>query len=66
MSVSPTLVESNLTAADVGVKTGRSRVGGSRTMRLRIVGNKGQVGHNVYPGLGPLNEGKPYVLLDCI
>ena len=27
-------------------------------MRLRINGNKGQRGHNVYPGSGPLKVGK--------
>ena len=26
---------------------------GTQTVRLRIDGNKGQVGHNVYPGSGP-------------
>ena len=41
----------------VGVKTGRSRVGG-QAVSLRINGNKGQWGHDVYPGLGPLKGGK--------
>ena len=31
---------------------------GSRTVHLRIEGNKRQRGHDVYPGLGPLEGGK--------
>ena len=40
----------------VGVKTGGSRVGGSRTVHLRsmVIGDRG---HDVYPGLGPLYGG---------
>ncbi len=48
----------------VGVKTGESRVGGSRTVRLgRMV--TGDKGHDVfYPGSGPLDGGKTLLLLD--
>ena len=42
----------------VGVKTGRSRVRGAQAVSLRINGNRGQWGHDVYPGLGPLKGGK--------
>ena len=40
----------------VGVKTGGSRVGGSRNMRLgsMVTGDRG---HDVYPGSGPLYGG---------
>ena len=35
---------------------------GSRTVRLRIEGNKGHREHDVYPGSGPLNGGKTLLL----
>ena len=40
----------------VGVKTGGSRVGGPKTVRLRSMVT-GDRGHDVYPGLGPLYGG---------
>ena len=49
----------------VGTKTGRSRVGdpnyGSRNRWVTE-----NVGTAIYLGSGPLEEVKPYVLLDCI
>ena len=49
----------------VGTKTGRSRVGGPKLWILdrRVTGDEGD---NVYPCSGPIEEVKPYVLLDCI
>ena len=50
---------------DVGVKTGGSRVGGPELWILDQWGTRDE-GHDVYPGLGPLEEVKSYVLLDYI
>ena len=47
-------------STNVGVKTSGSRVGGSRTVRLRwMVTRDG--GHDVYPGLGPLDGGNTLI-----
>jgi hypothetical protein len=52
-------------STNVGTKTGRSRVGdpnyGSKSRWVT-----GNVETAIYPGSGPLEEVKPYVLLDCI
>ena len=49
----------------VDVKTGGPRVGGPELWILDQWGI-GDEWDNVYPGSGPLEEVKPYVLLDCI
>ena len=38
---------------------------GSQDMDLRSMGNK-EHRDSVYPGSGPLEEVKPYIMLDCI
>ena len=49
----------------VGTKADRSRVGGPNCgSRNQCV--TGNVETAIYPGLGPLMEVIPYVLLDCI
>lgn len=57
--------EANFAMVIVGVKTGRSRVGGHELWILNQWGTRDE-GHNVYPGSDPLEEVKPYVLLDYI
>ena len=47
---------------DVGVKIGGSRVGGPELWILDQWGTRDEE-HGVYPGSGPLEEVKPYVLL---
>ena len=49
----------------VGVKTSGSRVGGPELWILDNWGT-GDEGDDVYPGSGPLDGVKPYVLLDYI
>ena len=52
-------------STNVGVKTGRSRVGGTQLWILDQWGTRDK-GDDVYPGSCPLEEVKHYVLLDYI